>query len=217
MQSIRLRKLSKFLYPYAIRLNTVREKYEPRLLRHLLCVLPFIVFAIRRVLPHTLHGNPSQNLAAKGAKQSKAVYFAVRRGERRSACRVARASLSTMHHRKIGAFDRVRITPLQYTVKEKYEPRLFVAARSILRAFGRAGRRAFSVLLPYSILKLGRSDAACRGVGRFLRNNGGDVLSFRGSIVFLREGAAARRLQRRKFFFYGIFVGIAEHIFFGGG
>ena len=91
-----------------------RRKGVVRILRHLLCVLPFIVFAIRRVLPHPLHGNPSQNLAAKGAKQSKAVYFAVRRGERRSACRVARASLSTMHHRKIGAFDRVRITPLQY-------------------------------------------------------------------------------------------------------
>ena len=71
-----------------------------------------------RVLPHPLRGKSSQNLAAKGAKQSKAVYFAVRRGERRSACRVARASLSTMHHRKIDAFDRVRITPLQYTMSE---------------------------------------------------------------------------------------------------
>ena len=67
-----------------------------------------------RVLLHPFRGKSSQNLAAKGAKQSKAVYFAVRRGERRSACRVARASLSTMHHRKIDAFDRVRITPLQY-------------------------------------------------------------------------------------------------------
>ena len=71
------------------------------------------------VLPHPLRGNSSQNLAAKGAKQSKAVNFAVRRGEVRSACRVARARASTMYHRKMGAFDRVRITPLQYCMRDK--------------------------------------------------------------------------------------------------
>ena len=35
-----------------------------------------------------------------------------------------------------------------YTVREQYEPRFFVAARRVLRAFGKADRRAFSSAAP---------------------------------------------------------------------
>ena len=39
----------------------------------------------------------------------------LRQGERCRACQVARSSLSTQYERAVSAFDRVRITPLQYT------------------------------------------------------------------------------------------------------
>ena len=38
----------------------------------------------------------------------------LRQGEARNACRVARARASTKYERTVSAFDRVRITPLQY-------------------------------------------------------------------------------------------------------
>ena len=44
----------------------------------------------------------------------------LRRGEARSACRVARARASTKYERTVSAFDRVRITPLQYTTFFRY-------------------------------------------------------------------------------------------------
>ncbi len=78
---------------------TIREK-----IRITLFAASFARFAVYRlcnawVLLHPLRGNSSQNLAAKSAEQSKAARRALRRGEVRSACRVARARASTMHER----------------------------------------------------------------------------------------------------------------------
>ena len=68
-----------------------------------------------RVLLHPLHGNPSQNLAAKSAKQSKAARRALRRGEARRPCRAHGQGLQQSMSAPVSAFDRVRITPLQYS------------------------------------------------------------------------------------------------------
>ena len=67
-----------------------------------------------RVLPHPLRGDPSQNLAAKSAKQSKAARRALRRGEACRPCRAHGQGLQQCMSASVSAFDRVRITPLQY-------------------------------------------------------------------------------------------------------
>ena len=67
-----------------------------------------------RVLLHPLRGNPSQNLAAKSAQQSKAARRALRRGEARRPCRAHGQGLQQSMSALVSAFDRVRITPLQY-------------------------------------------------------------------------------------------------------
>ena len=94
---------------------TVREKYEPRLWRHLFGIFLLIFLAIRGYCFVIFTKIWRENLLAKGAKQSKAADVRLRRGEARSACSAARARVSTKYERADSAFDRVRITPLQYS------------------------------------------------------------------------------------------------------
>ena len=94
---------------------TVREKYEPRLWRHLFGIFLLIFLAIRGYCFVIFTKIWRENLLAKGAKQSKAADVRLRRGEARGACSAARARASTKYERADSAFDRVRITPLQYT------------------------------------------------------------------------------------------------------
>ena len=98
-----------------MRFRSLDEKYEPRLWRNLFGIFLLIFLAIRGYCFVIFTKIWRENLLAKGAKQSKAADVRLRRGEARGACSAARARASTKYERADSAFDRVRITPLQYS------------------------------------------------------------------------------------------------------
>ena len=94
--------------------DTVREKYEPRFLRHLLSALPFIVFAILGYCCILFAANHPKILPQKVQSNQKRQDGRLRRGEARRACRTHGQGLQQCMRAPVSAFDRARIAPLQY-------------------------------------------------------------------------------------------------------
>ena len=94
--------------------DTVREKYEPRFLRHLLSALPFIVFAILGYCCILFAATHPKILPQKVQSNQKRQDGRLRRGEDRRACRTHGQGLQQSMSVSVSAFDRARIAPLQY-------------------------------------------------------------------------------------------------------
>ena len=94
--------------------DTVRKKYEPRFLRHLLSALPFIVFAILGYCCILFAANHPKISPQKVQSNQKRQDGRLRRGEDRRACWAHRQELQQSMSVSVSAFDRARIAPLQY-------------------------------------------------------------------------------------------------------